>query len=132
MAIIKKNMASVPDEIPPLDAGEYIFKILKADVEDIPDDDQWNPGKQRLVLQLQVDVEGSPMHGRMLFDRITLDTDQGDVAFKRLIKSAGLIPSSDFDTDTLVDRHCKATVKNSPGKGDKSGTIYANVKQYQF
>jgi hypothetical protein len=132
MAIIKKNMADVPDEIPPLDADTYVFNIIKADVEEVDANDQWNPGKNQLVLQLQVDQPEHKNHGRMQFDRITLDTDRGDVQFKKLIKAAGLIPGAEFDTDSLVNCRVKATVKNRAGKGENSGKLYANIGEYLY
>lgn len=132
MAIIKRNMAEVPDEIPPLDAGIYVFKVVKAEVETIPDDAAYNPGKQQLAVQLQVDQEGHNLHGRMQFDRILLEDDQGLVKFKHLIKAAGLVPGNDFDTDTLVDKHVKAEVKNRAGKGENAGKMYANISKYLF
>lgn len=132
MAVIKKNMADVPDEIPPLDAGIYVFKVVKEELVTLDDNDKYNPGKDQLQIQLQVNSEGHPMHGRMQFDRITLGTDQGDVAFKRLIKSCGLIPGANFDTADLVDKNCRAEVVNRAGKGENAGKMYANIKQYIF
>lgn len=132
MAILSHNMADVPDTIPPIDADIYVFKIVKAEMEKVPDNAEYNPGADQLVVQLQIDQQGHKNHGRMQFDRILINDEQGRVKLKRLIKSSGLIPGPNFDTDTLVDRHCKADIKNRAGKGENAGVMYSNVKDYLF
>lgn len=132
MAIIQKNMSQVPDEIPPLDADDYVFKIVKAEVETIPTDADYNAGQEQLVVQLQVNQEGHKNHGRMQFDRILINDEQGEVKLKRLIKSAGLVPGANFDTDDLVDKNVRASVSNRAGKGKNAGKMFANIKEYLF
>lgn len=130
MAVIKKNFADVPDKVKPVPAGEYLFLIEKADIEEI--DKGKLAGKQALVVQLKIDDPESESNGRVVFDRMTIDTELGDVVMKQLQKAAGLVPGPDgLDTDDLVGKHVRGLVKNRTYKNDAGETVEAaNVKQY--
>lgn len=132
MAIISYDMSQVPNEVPPLDADTYTFRVLSAEMETIDNDAQWNAGKDQLTLKLQVEQPDHKNNGRIHFDRFVLDDERDRIKFKAAIKSAGLVPSVSMDTDDLVDKLVKAEIKVRAGKGDNAGRFFANVSKYLF
>lgn len=103
MAHIKVNLETTPDRMEPVPPGVYTLRITAAEQKPTADG-----SKQKIVVEHEVDDEGSPAHGRKLFNHIGLSNP---IALKQLVKSAGIPVSADgVDTDELVGKHVRARV----------------------
>jgi hypothetical protein len=104
MPVLNIPLNDVPDEILPLEEGDYSFVILEA-----PEIKRAKSDKgDNLVVKVVVDAgEGKK---RTITDSIYLPTEFGQVAVRRLIKSCGLEPTNNFNTADLVGQSGKAHI----------------------
>lgn len=132
MATLNVDFSNVPDKLQPIPAAEYIFLVEDVTIEPIEEGKM--AGKDQLTVRLKVDDPASPSNGRIVFDRMVIGTEMGDIAIKRFIKSVGLVPGVDNDTDMYKNRHCRATVKvrTYQDKQTNEQKTANNVGEYLF
>lgn len=104
--IIEANFDEVPDSIKPIPPGEYVFNIVKADVEQVVS----NPDRQKIVLEAEI-VEGEQA-GRKCYEHMGISTPNGLVRVKQLWRACGLSLSDQIDTVDLIGAQFRALVRN--------------------
>lgn len=136
MPILETNSDKTPDRIPPVPAGEYILDVSECSIESGTGK---NEGKNVIVAKLLVNQQGSPFHGRSVYDRMALSGDStnpgfGDVQFRHFQKACGLIPARSFDTESVIGKSVKAivAVRTYPDKDTGEPVETNQIKKYLY
>ena len=120
MPHIDVNFDDVPDEVKPLAAGIYTFRVISAVIEPTKKDET----KEKVVLGLEVDMEGSEYHGRKHFEHIGFSSDRGRTTLKQIMMAAG-VPTgpNGLDVDDLIGQTLQARIKARTYKDPDTGEI---------
>lgn len=130
---IQINLEEVPDTVPQLEAGTYTMRIDKAYIK--PSKNLEKPSNN-LVLELHVEDETNPSHGRRMTHYNNLgSSDFAKVGLRRIVKSAGLQPSSTgLNPTDLIGKFVKVLVVQQPYSDPTTGEagVRANIKEFLF
>lgn len=125
---IAVNFENVPDKEMPLPPGVYNLTIVDAGIEPTKRD----PGKNKLVVEMELSDPTSEHNGRRVFDHIPLSRL---TRVKRLMLSAGVNPSQrGLEVSELVGKTVKVSVDTREYADEVSGeTRETNqVRDYLF
>lgn len=123
--IIPANFDEIPDKIPQIPPGEYVFNVVSADVEPTTKD----PKKDKIVLIAEI-IDG-PQAGRKCYEHMGISSEFGLVRAKQLFRACGLRSADEFDTVNLIGCQFKALVKNGVYT-DSSGETQENSSISRF
>lgn len=127
MSHLNINFDEVSDKNLPLPAGEYVLLVNECVLAPTKDGTS-----EKLVVEMTVDDEKNPNHGRKVFDHISIKMKTN---IKRLWKSAGLNPGAGgIDVTDIVGKHVRALVKLRTYKDPQSGETKesASIGEYLF
>lgn len=121
MAHLQVDFRDVPDEIAPIDPGNYELEIVE-----VPTIEPSAKGTgQNLIVKFRVTTEGA-FNGRSVMDYIFLN-EFGLVKAKQLIMGCGKEITNGLDTEELLGSKVQAILAASSYK-DSAGETVHNVK----
>lgn len=124
MPHIAVNFDEVPDFVPPISTGIYTFRIVSANVEEVRN----KPDREKVVLELEVDMDGNEFHGRKQFEHIGISHERGRTTIKQVCMAVGLVVGAGgLDTDELIGRTLQARIKQGTYT-DSSGEVRENAR----
>jgi hypothetical protein len=126
---INIDLASAPDEIPPVAAGTYSVVI-----DEVPEVGTTSTQKPMITFKLRIDAPGSGEDKRIVRDNVMLDgSDIARVRLKKLFRGFGINPpATGFDPNVFVGKRASVILIQRSYRDKDTGELKmaVNVKEY--